>query len=241
LVDPLALALGLPWKRDADNGLATQAEISAAWHALKARPDLAKRHTRHARALTQLHLDDADIDTLVEHKLAANDRFIERWFPGWENIPADAQLAIHSMAWAAGPGFNQKFPLFTEAALRGDWQSARAHCELRAVSPEGIPNHGVIPRNKANQLCFANAALVIQCGGQPDILHWPDVFTVPAVHEDDGAELRALAYAAKEQAADEIAALRRREAHRELSELPDPNALQDPDDGESTLPDAGRV
>jgi hypothetical protein len=230
LIDPVSEALKLPFLRDSDNQLATQAEISAAWHALKARPDLAKRHVRHARALTGLHLADADIDALVDRKLLENDRYIAGWFPDWENVPADAQLAVHSMAWAAGPGFNRKFPAFTKAALAGDWMGARAECELRPVSPEGIPNPGVIPRNRANQLCFANAAVVVACGIQRQILHWPDVRepTVP-VTDTSADELRAIAMAAKADADFLRSTEWRSAAHREMSGL-DPDTIDDPDD-----------
>jgi hypothetical protein len=232
LIDTPSEAAKLPWKWDRDGTRASDAEIRTAWHNLKLRQDLARRHVSHARALTGLHLDDADIDALVASKLESNDAFIAKWFPGWADIPADAQLAVLSMAWAVGPAFNQKFPKFTNAALSGNWEAAREHCTIRE---EGNP--GVVPRNRANRLCFSNAALVLKTGGQPHILHWPDVKPVPAVREND--DTRAIALAAADDAAFLRSAAWRSEAKRELSNLgPEPFPL-DSDDDEITVLDAG--
>lgn len=174
LIDTVSEAQKLPWKRDSDGELATADEVRAAWHALKARQDLRTRSAKHARILTGLHLNDADIDELVARKLESNAAHITRWLPSFPTIPADAQLAILSMAWAVGPAFNLKFPTFTRAALAGDWFAAQAACKIREVSADGkTPNPGVIPRNKANFICFGNAHLVATNGLDPTDLHWP--------------------------------------------------------------------
>lgn len=171
LIDPIALALPLPWKRDADGLPASEFEVRDAWHRLKARPDLAKRHVSHARALTGLHLDDADIDELVADKLASNAEFVTtHYFHDFPAFPADAQLAIMSMAWAVGPGFPTKFPLFTACIIKQDFEGAIEHCKIRE---DGNP--GVVPRNRANRVCFANAEIVKRCGLASDILRWPNV------------------------------------------------------------------
>jgi hypothetical protein len=194
LIDSVSEAQKLPWKRDSDGGLATPAEVRAAWTALKARQDLRNRSTRHARALTGLHLVDEDIDALVEKKLASNEAHITGWLPNFPNIPADAQLAILSMAWAVGPAFNTKFPNFTRAALAGKWWEAAAHGKIKEEDDRGtpredddIPNPGVIPRNKANKLCFENASNVVANQADPRVLHWPNKFQPGLVMPEDSA------------------------------------------------------
>lgn len=173
LIDSVSEAQKLPWKRDSDNAPATPDEVAIAWRLLKSRQDLKRRSAKHARALTQLHLDDADIDALVANKLASNEAHIFSWFPGFSSIPADAQLAILSMAWAVGPAFNKKFPSFTKAALAGDWFAARSHGKIKEEGADGTPNPGVIPRNRANAVCFMNAHFVAKHGLERSVLHWP--------------------------------------------------------------------
>lgn len=170
LIDPFPAARALPWKR-ADGTLATEEQVSDAWHRLKSHPEYAHRHVRHAEALTQLYLTDDDIDALVAKKLEENAAFITaHHFPLFPEFPADAQLGIMSMAWAVGPGFPTKFPTFSGFAERQAWEDALPHCSIRT---EGNP--GVIPRNRANRVCFANAEIVNRCGLARDILRWPNV------------------------------------------------------------------
>jgi hypothetical protein len=53
---------------------------------------------------------------------------------------------------------------------------------LSLTAADGVtPNPGVIPRNRAQRLCFANAYAVDWCNAQgpalhidPDVLHWPN-------------------------------------------------------------------
>jgi GH24 family phage-related lysozyme (muramidase) len=168
LIDPVSEALKVPFYRDDDGGKATPDQVRAAWFALKERQDLKRRGVSYARALTRLHMRDEDIDALVASRLASNEAFICKWLPAFPTIPADAQLGILSMAWAVGAGFNRKFPTFTKAALAGDWFAAQASCTIREAG-----NPGVVPRNRANRVCFMNAHLVATHGLERDALHWP--------------------------------------------------------------------
>lgn len=166
LIDTPESACSLPWKH-ADGRLAERAEIAQAWKAVKAaKPAL---HYRQYEHLNDLRLTDADIDALVLDKLNSNFNYISSHaLPGLPDAPADAQLGVMSMAWAVGPGFPAKFANFTNFAQRGDWANA-ALCS--AIRTEGNP--GVIPRNKANLLCFNNAATVVKNGLDFEVLNWP--------------------------------------------------------------------
>jgi GH24 family phage-related lysozyme (muramidase) len=172
LVDPIDAALALPWKLP-DGSLASEAQIRADWERLKSDSERLKRlNHKHALELTTIRLTDEDIDALVRKRLAEHERDFVRTFTRFDDMPADAQLGIHSLAWAVGSGFTQKFPTFTRAALAGNWRQAAAVAKIRE---EGNP--GVVPRNKANRLCFENAAAVIESGADRTILHWPNAFS----------------------------------------------------------------
>jgi GH24 family phage-related lysozyme (muramidase) len=188
LIDSPAEAAKLPW-RMLDGSRATSDEIHKQWRALKAQSEfLKKRHWKYAADVTTIRLSDDDIDALVADKLAANHAYMRRWFPGLDDVPADAQLAIHSLAWAAGPGFNQKFPNWTRQALAGRWDECAVSGQLRATGPDGTPNPGVIPRNRANKLCFENAAFVTEHDIDRSQLFWParaaDTIVMPPKPED---------------------------------------------------------
>lgn len=208
LIDPVSEAVKVPFYRDSDGRRATEDEVRAAWHALKERQDLKRRGVSYARALTKLHMRDEDIDALVASRLASNEAFICKWLPDFPGIPADAQLGILSMAWAVGAGFNRKFPTFTKAALAGDWFAAMSACTIRE---EGNP--GVVPRNKANRVCFMNAHLVLKHKMDPSVLHWPAAVNPEVAEamrradEGDPALLAATLDAAGRDARDASAAL----------------------------------
>lgn len=236
---PWAPALELPWKRDSDNELATQDEIRAAWSLLKSHQEYAHRSTKAARALTKLHLDDADIDELVARKLASNAAYVaSHYFPMFEQYPADAQLGLMSMAWAVGPGFPTKFPTFKTCVLAGDWESARNACTIRE---DGNP--GVIPRNRANRVCFANAEIVLRCGLARDVLRWPNVAQADVPREERGANLGTLIGLALEDSAEHAKAVELLR-DRYFDELGPHGArdLSEADDDETTVVEgAGRA
>jgi GH24 family phage-related lysozyme (muramidase) len=174
LADPVSLALQMPWVRP-DGSPASSEEIRRDWAALKAQPALRKLHYKFAAPHTKVRLTDAGIDAMVRAKLLANESFMRgRYFPDWDQWPADAQLGVCSMAWACGPGFPAEFKNFARFAREQRWLEAMAACKIRETNPDGSPNAGIIPRNRANRLCFANAETVRRGGMDPEILYWPD-------------------------------------------------------------------
>jgi GH24 family phage-related lysozyme (muramidase) len=174
LIDPVAAALDLPWK--IEGRLATKDEIQRDWEALKARRELAKRHHKFAAEVTRVRLEPADIDALVLGKLKANERFLKKAFPEWDQFPADAQLGICSMAWALGAGFSKTFKNFARAANQQDWEAAKTACKIKSDD-----NPGIVPRNAENERCFVNAAFVRSHALPLDALHWPNSATVGGV------------------------------------------------------------
>jgi peptidoglycan hydrolase-like protein with peptidoglycan-binding domain len=167
LVDPVKAAKALPWKAP-DGTLATAARVEAEWSALKARQDLKTKHFRFAAPVTTVRLTDADIDALVLRRLLENVAFLRKALPAFDTYPADAQLGICSMAWAVGAGFTKKFPTFTAAAKKQDFRGVKAASKIRTQG-----NPGIVPRNTQNAICFENAAVVLERGLDPSVLHWP--------------------------------------------------------------------
>jgi hypothetical protein len=144
LIDPLELALPLPWVL-ADGRPAPTDTIVADWHALKARQDLSLKSASYAATLTHIRLTPASITALCKTKLQLNHNGLLHHFPGLNSYPADAQLAVHSMAWAMGSDFPVKFPAFKALFAAQDFVRASREC---AIKSDG--NAGVIPRNYLN-------------------------------------------------------------------------------------------
>lgn len=176
LCDPISTALTLPLVRP-DGSDASRDEIAAEWNRVKARCCMrtdAKHDAgcvaylghRSTEAITSLRLTPAGVDQVVLGRLDLNDALLLRRFPDFEDWPADAQLATHSMAWACGPAFN--FPRLAEALRARDFARAAAECHMDERN-----NHGLAPRNIANKRMYRNAARSMAWHLDPDELHWP--------------------------------------------------------------------
>jgi len=175
LIDPLGLAVQLPFRLRANPVVAASAEqIAEEWRRIKSSPELAKAGYRASEPLTQLMLDDAGIDALIAQRLAGNEAILNKYpsFREFDSWPADAQLGLLSMAWALGPGGPAAFPHFAAACGNQDFTGAAANC---AINENGNP--GVAPRNRANRTLFRNAAAVLTGGNSydPAALHFPAV------------------------------------------------------------------
>jgi hypothetical protein len=179
LIDPVALAIGLPWVR-LDGTPATREDIVAEWMRIKNLPPDSKGRTAaqlghlYAKPHTRLRLTPVGIEQLVQRKLSENEHVIRTTFPEWEDWPADAQLATHSMAWACGAGiFNPKagrahWPKLTAALHARDFRTAAEECFM----PEERTIGGLRPRNIANRVLYMNAAIA-QSHLDPEVLFYP--------------------------------------------------------------------
>lgn len=169
LIDPLSMALPLPFVRP-DGSPATQPEITAAWLAVKGDPASAKRGHVYARGLTTLRLTKEGMADLALRKLDSNDSVLRARLTNWEDLPANAQLAMHSLAWACGPGAN--FPRLFSAVAAGDFDVASVEIHMNEFTPEGLRNAGLIERNVRNKRLMRNAARVRDFHLDPDSLNW---------------------------------------------------------------------
>ena len=180
---PWKPAVGLPFVRD-DGLLASPADITAAWMAVKNSPmilvDDGKGGKKQMRAAAHygwmyaakmagnnISLTDAGIQEVVFERLDSNESILSRRYADWNDWPADAQLATHSMSWAMGANFQHEFP-HLESALQGkDWDTAAIECKMNETG-----NAGLKPRNLANKVLYSNASRVQAYGLDPE-LHWP--------------------------------------------------------------------
>ena len=172
LIDPMDAAMKLPfqWKGQNPPKYATVHEIESEWSHIKSLVHLSQSGVSVWNGVTSLFLDDKGIDALVYQKLDANEVMLKKRtaFAGYEAWPADAQLSLHSMTWAMGPGF--QFPLFEQACLKNDFAGAAAQCHMSDAT-----NPGLTPRNRANYQLFMNAAQVVKGALTPSTLHYPQV------------------------------------------------------------------
>jgi hypothetical protein len=158
LIDPVGVALALPFRYKGTTQLASKTDIAAEWNLIKGKPELAQKRFGACAPLTRLELDTAAIDALIASRLQLNENFLkgQKPFLKFEQWPADAQLGLLSMAWAMGPGFGMMFPNFCHACEALDFKAAADQCKINATG-----NAGVIPRNRANKLLFMNAWAVL--------------------------------------------------------------------------------
>jgi len=164
LIDPVELALGLPW--EIDGAPATADQIRDGWHLVKNRQEKRGRGGWAFAQDSSLRLTPAGIDELLARKLDEVDAYLARRFSGYATWPADAQLGTLSMAWAMGPAF--QFPKFAFAVEALDFTTAADECRMNAAG-----NPGLAPRNTANRLLFLNAAAVLAYGWDADTLWYP--------------------------------------------------------------------
>lgn len=169
LVDSAGEVAALPLVR-ADGSLASIAEKIALWNMLHEDPNAAHQGWRYAAKLSPLRLTRDGMTGLAMGRLETNDRILRARLDNWEDLPACAQMAMHSLAWACGA--NVPYPRLFEDVRRGDFEAAAVEIHMNEWTPEGIHNTGIIPRNVANKLLMKNAAHVVAMHLDPDLLDW---------------------------------------------------------------------
>jgi len=176
LIDPVGAALALPWQNP-DGSPASQADISAAFDAVKsAYPGT---QSTASQSLTSIRLSPQALDDLMLKTIASNQTILAERYPNIASIPADAQLALHSIAWAWGPGFDSVWggngTAFKNAIASKDFNSAAQIMESSSQHEESI-NPGIVPRDQGNLVMFANAA---KNKLDPSKLYYPGTYGAP--------------------------------------------------------------
>lgn len=164
LVDPVSLATPLDWQRP-DGTYASVDEIEAAWLAVKSRRDLALHGGGAFASVTTIRLSPPSIDHLACQRAADNEEILRGAFDGYDDLPANAQLGLLSMSWAAGPYTFRGFPRFDAALRARDWATCSMECGMDATG-----NPGLVPRNRVNARLFATC---LDAGDPSEITGWP--------------------------------------------------------------------
>jgi hypothetical protein len=154
---------------------ATMPEITEAWYAVHSDPKCAGLGWRYAATLTDLRLPQDGMTALALEKLDENEGILAKRCATWDVMPACAQMAMHSLAWACGAG--AQFPRLFAALDVHDYEAAAVEIHMNEYTPEGIHNAGLVPRNKANAILMRNAARVEAYHLDPDYLNWDSLIT----------------------------------------------------------------
>jgi GH24 family phage-related lysozyme (muramidase) len=167
LIDPVPLALQLPFVSKNDERPASPDDIRRDFDTVKGDPSLAARGHEACRDITRLKLTGPAVDTLVQDKAAGNESRLRARteFAGYDGWSADAQLGVNSMAWAMGPGF--RFPHFQDACAAGRWVAAARECHM-----DDHLGGTLVHRNAANRALFRDAAYVQAERLDPSVLQY---------------------------------------------------------------------
>jgi hypothetical protein len=208
LVDPVSLALPLPWVRG-DGSRATEVEVRAEWARIKSATWLATAGAGKARQLCALRLTPEGVEGVTLTRLDAMAGELHRRAPGFADWPAAAQLAALSMAWAVGvDGLTRGFPRCWAALCAERYGEAAEECAIRT---EGNP--GVVPRNEHNRLLLLAAQHQVDTGeDRAALLHEPPAESQSGnLSQADRAAALALAWSTSTESVSEALARDRRE------------------------------
>ena len=151
---PTAKALAMPWT---GGSIATDwAAIKAAWPGVQSTA---------CKGITSARLPQDYLVTMAMDQMKANERDVLKLVPGFAEVPADGQLALHSMMWAMGSGALGTFKTLLGAVNSGDYMTAAAQSHMHG--------DGIDMRNLANKLLFTNAA----SSTDPDHLYYLEGLT----------------------------------------------------------------
>lgn len=144
---------------DDESAEAGEIDVKAEWWRVKNDP-LLRGDWRLAYQVTQLRVTGTGVLNLLQRRLTDFESTLKRvtQFQDLDDWPADAQLALFSMAWGMGPAFARGglWPEFRAACAARDWLSAAATCNMK--------NTWQVRRNAVNRGLFRNAAWAVSEG-----------------------------------------------------------------------------
>lgn len=152
---PTSKALSLPWQGGS---------IALDWQKLKAQwPGV---QSNACERITSARLPKSAIDQIIHDQLVYNEKDILHLLPNFGAAPSDAQMAVHSMAWAMGTGNLATFKSFLDSLRAENYADAAAQSHMQGV--------GIDIRNLANRMMLLVAEAVKTLGGDPDDFHYTD-------------------------------------------------------------------
>lgn len=181
LIDPVDRSLVLPWVHPDSGAPASHDEIVADWQRVKAAFP-AVQSTACAR-LTTLRLTAAGLEQLLLRTIAVDWHVLCAEFSGLPTWPADAQLALLSIAWAWGAGFPVVWNRIGGSPM-GYGDAFKLQCEtpdfelasgvmLDASKHEESINPGLVPRDRGEVVMLRNAQAVASASADVARLWYP--------------------------------------------------------------------
>jgi hypothetical protein len=173
-IDPFSDWSWIQWVHR-DGSPASAEEAQAEWTKVKGMRELGQqRNGLLFENYTNLRLSPDSMKKLNQLKLKQNEDYIlqHAGYTNYANWPAEAQLAVHSIAWACGPGFfhiptvpgGKAWVNLHKSLLNEDWVGAA----------KNATGSGLVPlRNKFNQSLFETAAKVAASGANVATLYHP--------------------------------------------------------------------
>lgn len=171
-IDSIGEAQSLPWLH-ANGSQASAQEVATEWASVDSHRTAPKGQQQNLpgggaqKSWTTLHITPAAIQGRIDQQLKSNEQHILSAMPEFAKAPASAQMAVHSMSWAMGPGrFANEFTHFTNAFNAGDYATAAAQSTMKGS--------GIQMRNEANRLLLSNAAQAKKARKSDDTLFYID-------------------------------------------------------------------
>ena len=182
LIDSPGAALALDWAH-VDGTPASVPEVQAAWAQVKGAQALRMLGGGHFAQLTSIRLTPAGLLKAVSSRRDLDWAHLLARFPNLPTWPADAQMGVLSIAWAAGAAW--RAPHFDLAAVHPFCAPAAAEDYIGMAregwlneDAGGVHNAGLHPRNLANQTLFMNADRVVNGRGyDPESFYYPQTLT----------------------------------------------------------------
>ena len=196
--DPADIAVTLPFVFKDTGAAAAATDIRTDFTTVKANPGLPSAASY--GPLTKLHLLPADLNTLFSSQASSNESTLTTTseFSDEATWPADAQLALYSMAWAMGPAFGQggKWPNFRADCAAKNWSKAASDCHM-----DDSANPGLVPRNWVNEILFIFAARAVANGRDLTQLTFPSFLLTNGTLLDMGSQPQPARWATLQQGA----------------------------------------
>lgn len=128
-------AQALAFVRRDSGDAANETEITADFDAVRHRPYGQSYTAASFKAHTALDLPKAEIDALLDRRIAEFEDGLRESFRGYDSFPDRARLGLIDMAFNLGTfGLVTKFPSFTQAAREQDWKVCAQECQRRGIS-----------------------------------------------------------------------------------------------------------
>ncbi len=153
-LEPITLALELPWVLRDGKQPAEENHIAGDWLRIKRNRILAHKGPTGSAPYTNVELTQEGIERLVIKRLyELEQRFADAGFVDFDDWPADVQLAGLSMAWLDADLF-EHFPKWSKAMKQGAWRLGAKECFFRTTH-----HHELVGRNWAHRKLLLSAAL----------------------------------------------------------------------------------